>query len=324
LPELTYLEAVRRGLWEAMEEDERVILLGEDIGRYGGAFKLTSGFLEHFGSDRVIDTPIAEAGIAGAAVGAALMGLRPVAEMQYIDFIACAFNQITNVAAKSRYRWGGGVPAVIRGPAGGGVGAGPFHSQSVESYFFHTPGLKIVAPATARDARSLLRAAVRDEDPVLYLEHKALYRRIKEEVPEEDEPEPLGRARVLREGEDLSIVTYGAMVHLALEVAESLGGDGAKVEVLDLRTLLPLDEEALLATARRTGKVILLHEAPRTGGVGAELAARIAELAFEYLDGPLSRVAARDTPVPYGKQLERGTLPGPEDLLAAARSLLAY
>ena len=320
----TYVEAIRQGIWEEMERDESVYILGEDVGIYGGAFKVTKGMLDHFGPNRVIDTPISESAIVGAAIGSALVGMRPVAEMQFIDFISCAFDQIVNFAAKCRYRWGAGVPIVVRGPCGGGVHGGPFHSQNVESYFFNTPGLKIVQPSTAYDAKGLIKAAIRDEDPVLYLEHKYLYRRIKEELPEEDFVVPIGKAAVRREGTDLGIVTYGAMVYTALEAAEALAKDGVQTEVLDLRSLQPLDEDALLETAMKTNKVIVLHEACLTGGVGGELAARIAEKAFDFLDGPVVRVAALDTPVPYSPPLEHAFLPQVEDVLEAAKKLLAY
>src|SRR5213080_3211522 len=232
----TYLEAIRQGIWEEMERDERVFILGEDVGIYGGAFKVTEGMLERFGAHRVIDTPISESAIVGAAIGAAYMGLRPIAEMQFIDFISCAFDQITNFAAKSRYRWGAGVPMVIRGPSGGGVHGGPFHSQNPEMYFVHTPGLKVVAPSTAYDAKGLIKAAIRDEDPVIYLEHKYLYRRIKEELPQEDYLVPIGKADIKRRGKDISVITYGAMLHNALEAATLLTEEGIDLEVLDLRT----------------------------------------------------------------------------------------
>src|SRR5215510_8625369 len=245
----TYVEAIRQGIWEEMERDERVFVLGEDIGVYGGAFKVTAGMLQKFGAERVIDTPIAESAIVGAAIGAALVGLRPVAEMQFADFIACAFDQITNFAAKCRYRWGASVPIVIRGPAGAGVRGGPFHSQSPEMPYVHTPGLKVVCPATAYDAKGLMKAAIRDPDPVIYLEHKYLYRlpRIKEALPEEDYVVPIGKAAVRREGKDISLITYGAMQLHCLDAAESLDKDGVSAEVLDLRTLLPLDSEAIEA-----------------------------------------------------------------------------
>lgn len=307
-----------------MEGDDRVFLLGEDVGVYGGAFKVTDGFLERFGEERVIDTPISEAAIVGASVGAALMGLRPVAEMQFIDFIGCAFDQLTNVAAKNRYRWGVGVPIVVRGPAGGGVHGGPFHSLQAESYFAHTAGLKVVCPATAYDAKGLIKAAVRDDDPVIFQEHKFLYRRIKEDLPAEEYVVPLGKARIARQGADLTIITWAAMVHVALEAAETLAADGAEVEVVDLRTLVPLDEETVLQSVARTGKAIVLHEAPRTGGFGGEVAATIAEKAFEYLEAPIVRVTAPDTPVPYSPPLEEFYLPGANDVVGVARTVLDY
>ncbi|TDI30619.1 MAG: alpha-ketoacid dehydrogenase subunit beta [Acidobacteria bacterium] len=324
LPETTYLEAIRKGIWEEMEADESVFVLGEDVGAYGGAFKVTRGMLDRFGPDRVLDTPISEAAIVGAAIGAAMMGMRPVVEMQFIDFIACAFNMITNFAAPSRYRTGIGVPMVIRGPSGGGVHAGPFHSGNVESFFLNTPGLKIVQPSTARDAHGLIKAAIRDPDPVLFFEHKLLYRHIKEDLAPGDEIVPLGKAALRRQGDDLTIISYGAMVHTALQAAAELETDGVATTVLDLRTLLPLDREAILAAVARSGKVILLHEATRTGGLGGELAAIIAEEAFEYLDGPIIRVTPPDTPVPYSPPLEDAFLPNATTVTAAARKLLDY
>ncbi|MCZ6766368.1 MAG: alpha-ketoacid dehydrogenase subunit beta [bacterium] len=324
MAETTYLEAIRQGIWEEMERDENVFILGEDVGVYGGAFKVTAGMMEKFGEQRVIDTPISESAIIGAAIGASYMGMRPIAEMQFIDFISCAFDQITNFAAKSRYRWGAGVPIVIRGPSGGGTHGGPFHSQNVESYFFNTPGLKIVQPSTAYDAKGLIKAAIRDEDPVLYLEHKFLYRRIKEELPTEDFVVPIGKAAIRRKGGDLGIITYGAMVYTALEAAEELAKQGVETEVVDLRSLQPLDEETILETARKTNKVIVLHEACLTGGAGGEIAARIAEKAFDFLDGPVMRVAAKDSPVPYSPPLEEYFLPNKDDVLEAAKTLLAY
>ena len=320
---ITYLEAIREGLMEEMESDPRVFILGEDVGAYGGAFKVTAGLQEKFGEERVIDTPISESAIVGAAIGAALSGLRPVAEMQFIDFIACCFNMITNYAAKAHYCWGAAIPIVIRGPYGGGVHAGPFHSQCVESFFLNTPGLKIVAPATAADAKGLLKAAIRDPNPVLYLEHKYLYRRIKENVPS-DAFVPLGKAIIRREGKHLSLITYSAMVHLALEAAAQLSQKGIEMEVLDLRTLSPLDEEAVLETVRKTNKVILLHEAPRFGGFGGELSGIIAEKAFEYLDGPVIRIGAMDTPVPFGAPLEETYLPDVSRIVQAAKKLVEY
>jgi 2-oxoisovalerate dehydrogenase E1 component beta subunit len=324
MPVTTYIDAIREGIWEEMEKDKNVFILGEDVGIYGGAFKVTKGMLDKFGPMRVIDTPISESAIVGAAIGAALVGMRPVAEMQFIDFISCAFDQIVNFAAKCRYRWGAGVPIVIRGPSGGGVHGGPFHSQNPESYFFNVPGLKIVCPSTAYDAKGLIKAAIRDPDPVLYFEHKYLYRRIKEELPTEDFVVPIGKAAIRREGEDLSIITYGAMVYKALEAAEILEQSGIDVEVLDLRSILPLDEEAILATAKKTSKVIVLHEATLTGGPGGEVVARIAEKAFEYLDGPIVRIAPPDTPVPYSPPLEEAFLPQTKDIVEKAKKLAAY
>jgi len=326
MPVATYLDAIRQALWEEMERDERVFLLGEDIGVYGGAFKVTAGMLERFGESRVIDTPISESAIVGAAIGASLVGLRPVAEMQFADFIACAFDQITNFAAKCRYRWGAGVPIVIRGPSGGGVHGGPFHSQNPEMYFVHTPGLKVVQPATARDAKGLLKAAIRDEDPVIFFEHKYLYRlpRVKEELPDEDYIVPIGKAAVRRDGKDLSLITYGAMLYHCLDAAESLEREGVSAEVIDLRTLLPLDREAIVATAKKTGKVLVVHEDTRTGGIAGEVAAIVNEDAFEFLDGPVLRVTAPDTPVPYAPSLEEFFLPNAEKVLAMARRLAAY
>jgi len=321
---VTYLEAIRQGIWEEMERDPSVILIGEDIGVYGGAFKVTAGMLEQFGEERVIDTPIAESAIVGAAIGASYLGLRPVAEMQFMDFIACAFNQITNFAARSHYRWNAPVPIVIRGPSGGGVHGGPFHSQNPEMYFVHTPGLKVVCPATAYDAKGLIKAAIRDNNPVLFFEHKFLYRRIKEELPKEDYLVPLGKAALRREGKDITVVTYAAMVHTALEAAEKLAEEGIELEVVDLRTLLPLDRETILASVRKTNKVILLHEDTRTGGMAGEIAALICEHAFEDLDGPILRVTAPDTPVPFSPPLEKAFLPGVANVVETARQLARY
>jgi 2-oxoisovalerate dehydrogenase E1 component beta subunit len=321
----TYLEAIRQGIEEEMARDESVFLLGEDIGLYGGAFKVTEGLLQRFGESRVIDTPISEGAIVGAAIGAALMGMRPVAEMQFIDFISCAFDQITNFAAKSRYRWGGGVPIVIRGPSGGGVHGGPFHSQNPEMYFVHTPGLKVVAPSTAYDAKGLIKAAIRDDDPVIYLEHKFLYRRIKEDLPAEDYVVPIGKAALRRPGNDLSILSYGAMIYPSLEAAETLAAErGIEAEVIDLRSLLPLDREAIVESARRTGKVMVVHEDTRTGGIAGEIAAIVNEEAFDHLDGPVLRVTAPDTPVPYSPPLEEFFLPNKDKILDAARRLADY
>jgi 2-oxoisovalerate dehydrogenase E1 component beta subunit len=321
---LTYLEAIRQGIWEEMERDPSVFLLGEDIGTYGGAFKVTAGMLEKFGEARVIDTPISESAIVGAAVGAALMGLRPVAEMQFMDFISCGFDQIVNMAAKIHYRWGPSVPMVIRGPSGAGVHGGPFHSQSNEMWFVHTPGVKVVVPATAYDAKGLIKASIRDDNPVIFYEHKFLYRRIKDEVPADDYVVPLGKAAVRREGRDIAIITYGAMVWTALEAASELEKEGLSLEVVDLRTLLPYDEESVLASVRKCSKVVLLHEDTRTGRMAGELAALIAEKAFEDLDGPIVRVTAPDTPVPFSPPLEEYFLPNAQKVIEAARSLAAY
>src|SRR5512147_2259441 len=287
-----------------MERDPSVFCLGEDIGIYGGAFKVTDGLIDRFGPERVVDTPIAEMAIVNAAFGAALTGLRPVAEFQFIDFIGCAFNQITNLLAKAHFRWGAPVPVVLRGPCGGGVHGGPFHSQNPEMYFVHTPGMKVVAPATAYDAKGLIKSAIRDNNPVLYLEHKFLYRRIKEELPEDDFTVPIGKARVARKGRHVSVITYAAMVHTALEAAETLAKEGIELEVIDLRTLLPLDREAIAATVKKTNRVILLHEDARTGGIAGEVSAIINEEAFDWLDAPIVRVTAKDTPVPFSPPLE--------------------
>ncbi|HXO21258.1 MAG TPA: alpha-ketoacid dehydrogenase subunit beta [Thermoanaerobaculia bacterium] len=321
---VTYLEAIRQGLWEEMERDPRVFLLGQDVGIYGGAFRVTAGMLDRFGPERVIDTPISESAMVGTAIGAAMMGLLPVVEMQFIDFIACAFNQIVNFAGPNHYRWGQQVPLVIRGPAGGNVHGSAFHSQNPESYFQHTPGLKIVTPGTAADARGLLKAAIRDPNPVLYFEHKYLYRRIKEELPAGDGLVPLGQARLARPGRDLSVLTYGAMLHVALEAAGRLEADGIDLEVLDLRTVKPLDQEAILATVRKTNRALVLTEEQLTGSVAGEVAARIAEHAFEFLDGPVHRLCCPDTPVPYSPTLEEAYLPNVEKLVAKVRELASY
>jgi 2-oxoisovalerate dehydrogenase E1 component beta subunit len=299
-------------------------MLGEDVGVYGGAFKISEGMLEHFGPERVLDTPISESAIIGAAIGASYMGLRPIVEMQFIDFISCAFDQITNFAAKSRYRWGAGVPIVVRGPCGGGVHGGPFHSQNPEMHYVHTPGMKVVAPSTAYDAKGLIKAAIRDEDPVLYLEHKFLYRRIKGELPAEDYIVPIGKAAIRRSGLDITVLTYGAMVYVALEAAEELVKEGIALEVIDLRSLLPLDKETVLESVKRNSKVFILHEDTRTGGIAGEITAIICEEAFEYLDAPVLRVTAPDTPVPYSPPLEEFFLPKVSDVLNMARKLAAY
>ena len=324
MPVMTFLEAIRQGIWEEMERDPSVFLLGEDIGAYGGAFKVTAGMLEKFGEDRVIDTPISESAIVGAAVGAALMGMRPVAEMQFMDFITCGFDQIVNMAAKLHYRWGPAVPLVVRGPCGAGVHGGPYHSQSNEMWFVHTPGLKVVVPATAYDAKGLIKASIRDDNPVIFFEHKLLYRRVKEDVPADDYVVPLGKARIAREGTDISVITYGAMVWTALEAASQLQKEGISLEVVDLRTLLPYDEQAVLASVRKCNKVMLLHEDTRTGGMAGELAALIGAEAFEDLDGPIVRVTSPDTPIPFSPPLEEFFLPNAAKVAEAARKLAAY
>jgi 2-oxoisovalerate dehydrogenase E1 component beta subunit len=322
--EVTYLEAISQALDEEMSRDERVFLMGEDIGIYGGAFRITEGFLAKYGEWRVLDTPLSESGFVGAAIGAAMMGLRPVVEMQFADFISCAFDQITEVAAKNHYRWGAAVPLVIRAPFGGGIHGGPFHSECPEGWFFHSPGLKLVAPSNPYDAKGLLKAAIRDPNPVIYFEHKFLYRRIKATLPQDDFIVPIGKAEVKRPGAGLSIITYGAMVHLALEAAQLLEKDGVDLEVVDLRTLIPLDKETIYGSVRKTGKVIVLHEDNKTGGIGAEIAALLAEECFDCLDGPVVRIAAPDTPVPFSTPLEEFFLPKTGDIVEAARKLAAY
>ncbi len=324
---ITYLEAISQAIREEMLRDEAVFLLGEDVGTYGGAFKVSAGLLEEFGSERVIDTPMAEAAIIGSAVGAALMGMRPIAEMQFIDFIASGFDQIINMASKMYWRVGMPVPMVIRGPSGGGTKGGPFHSTSPEAWFFHTPGMKVVVPSTTYDAKGMLKAAVRDNNPVLYLEHKLLYRlpELREELPEEDYIVPLGKAIIRRDGEDMTILTYGAMVHQCLKAARTLEEeDDLEAEVLDLRSLSPLDRESIQESVKRTNKVLIVHEDTLTGGIGAELSAILAEDLFEYLDGPITRVAAPDVPFPYAPPLEAAYLPNAEKILTAARKLAAY
>jgi len=322
MPEATYLQAISDGLREEMRHDETVFCLGEDIGAFGGAFKVTDGFIEEFGTQRVWDTPLAEAAIIGTAVGAAVEGLRPVCEMQFADFIACGFDQLVNVAAKMHYRQGLAVPMTVRLPSGGGFSGGPFHSQNPEAWFLQAPGLKVVAPSTPADAKGLLAAAIQDPNPVVYLEHKHLYRRAKGEVPEGRYEIPLGKARLAREGADLTVIAYGAMVPLALEATDDL--EGARIEVLDLRSLVPLDRDAVLASVRKTSKVVVRHEATRSCGVGAEVAALIAEEAFEDLDGPVVRVSAPDVPIPFSPPLERAVLPQVDDVKEACRELLAY
>ncbi len=324
MPVMTYLEAISAAMREEMRRDVRVFIMGEDVAEYGGAFKVTKGFLDEFGPERVINMPIAESGMVGAAVGAAAMGQRPIVEMQFMDFVACGFDQIVNMAAKFHYRLNIPLPMVIRGPSGGGVHGGPFHSQNPEAWFAHVPGLKVVAPSTPSDAKGLLKAAIRDDNPVIYLEHKWLYRRLTENVLDGDDVVPLGKASVRREGRDLSIITYSATVQHALEAATILEAENIDAEVVDLRTLVPLDVETILASARKTGKIIVAHEATRTAGFGGEIVAQIAEQAFEYLDGPIVRVAAPDTPVPYSAPLEEFFLPNAQKIADAARKLAKY
>ena len=324
MPVITYLDAISQALRDEMRRDENVIVLGEDIAVFGGAFKVTRGLLEEFGADRVIDTPISESGFTGAACGAAVEGLRPVVEFQFADFIACAFDQIVNYAAKNYYRWGIQMPVVFRGPSGGGFRGGPYHSQNPEAWFTHVPGLKVVQPSTPYDAKGLLVAAIRDNNPVIYFEHKHLYRRIKEDVPEEDYVVPIGVAEVKREGTDLTIVTYGAMVHECLAVADRLSGEGAECEVIDLRSLSPLDRDTFLASVRKTSRALVVHEAHLTGGFGGEVAAIIAQEAFDVLDAPVTRVAALDVPSPFAAALEDAMLPTEEKIYAAARDVLEY
>jgi pyruvate/2-oxoglutarate/acetoin dehydrogenase E1 component len=320
---VTYVEAIHQALREEMEAESRVVLLGQDIGVFEGAFRVTRGLHARW-PERVRDTPIAEAGALGVAIGAALFGFRPVVEMQFADFISCGFNQVVNVAAKLFYRWEVPCPLVVRLPSGGGVGAGPFHSQNPEGWFAHVAGLKVVCPATARDAKALLRAAIRDPNPVLFCEHKYLYRRIKERLPRDLAVGELGRAQVLRPGSDLTLIGYGASTWTCLEAAEALAADGTSAEVVDLRTLVPLDEETLLASVRRTGRAVVVHEAQLTGGFGAEVAARLADAAFAWLDAPIRRVAFADRPVPYAKALEQALMPTQERVVEAAREVLAY
>jgi 2-oxoisovalerate dehydrogenase E1 component beta subunit len=322
----TLVEAIRQGIWEEMERDPTVFVIGEDVGPYGGAFKVTDGLIDEFGEERVIDTPISEAAIVGAACGAALMGMKPVAEFQFIDFISAGFDMLTNYAAKCRYRWGAGIQAVFRGPCGSGVHAGPFHSINAEAFFLNTAGLKIVEPSTAYDAKGLIKAAIRDPDPVIFFEHKKLYRlpRLREELPSDDYIVEIGKARTMREGRDLSIITFGAQVLNALDAAAELEKEGLDVEVIDLRTLAPMDKQAILASVKKTSRALVLHEASRTGGIGGEIASTIAEEAFEWLDAPVVRVASIDTPVPYSPPLEEYYLPQVKDVMEAARRLAAY
>ncbi|HLJ02388.1 MAG TPA: alpha-ketoacid dehydrogenase subunit beta [Solirubrobacteraceae bacterium] len=318
---LTYLQAISSALRDELRADERVMMMGEDIGVFGGAFKVTDGFIEEFGADRVMDTPLAESGIIGTAIGAAVVGMRPVCEMQFSDFISCGFDQLVNVAGKMHYRQGLAVPITVRLPSGGGFSGGPYHSQNPEAWFMHSPGIKVVAPSTAEDAKGLLHAAIRDPNPVCYMEHKHLYRRVKGEVPEGVYETPF-TARVARPGTDLVVIAYGAMVHVALEATEDI--DGASIEVLDLRSLVPMDEEAILDSVARCSKVVILDEANGMCAAGAQVAAVIAEKGFEDLDGPVVRVATPDVPIPFSPPLEQAVLPNVERVREACRELLAY
>jgi 2-oxoisovalerate dehydrogenase E1 component beta subunit len=324
MAEMTYLQAISDGLRTEMRRDKRVFLIGEDVGVYGGAFKVSLGFQEEFGPWRVIDAPLAETAIVGGCTGAAIMGLRPVAEMQFADFVSCAWDQLVTIAAKQRWRANTPVPIVIRLPSGGGFSGGPFHSQNPESSFAHIPGLKCVCPSTPEDAKGLLISAIEDPNPVLFFEHKHLYRRIKAEVSEERYTTPIGKARIHREGDDLSVITWGAMVHTADEAAQQLDADGVSVEIVDLRTVMPWDRQAVLDSVRKTAKVLVLHEDTRTGGFGAEIVATIAEEAFEDLDAPVKRIAAPDTPVPFSPPLEKAFIPQVDDVVAGLRELAEY
>jgi pyruvate/2-oxoglutarate/acetoin dehydrogenase E1 component len=322
MAELTYLQAISDGLRTEMRRDKRVFVIGEDVGVYGGAFKVTLGFQEEFGHWRVIDAPLAETAIVGACTGAAIMGMRPVAEMQFADFISCAWDHLVTVAAKQRWRAGTAVPITVRLPSGGGFSGGPFHSQNPESSFAHIPGLKCICPATPEDAKGLLISAIEDPNPCLFFEHKHLYRRIKAEVPEERYTVPLGKARTHQEGDDVTVVTWGAMVYTAEEAAQQI--DDLSVEIIDLRTVMPWDKAAVLESVRKTSKVLVLHEDTRTGGFGAEIAATIAEEAFEELDAPVRRIAAPDTPVPFSPPLEKAFIPQVDDVAAGLRELAEY
>jgi 2-oxoisovalerate dehydrogenase E1 component beta subunit len=322
MAELTYLQAISDALRQEMRRDKRVFVIGEDVGVYGGAFKVTLGFQEEFGSWRVIDAPLAETAIVGASTGAAIMGMRPVAEMQFADFVSCAWDHLVTVAAKQHWRAGTPVPIVVRLPSGGGFSGGPFHSQNPESSFAHIPGLKCVCPATPYDAKGLLVSAIEDPNPVLYFEHKHLYRRVKGEVPEERYTVPLGKARIHQEGDDVSVITWGAMVYTAEEAASKL--DDVSVEIVDLRTVAPWDKQAVLDSVRKTSKVLVLHEDTHTGGFGGEIAATIAEEAFEDLDAPVKRITAPDTPVPFAPQLEKVFIPQVDDVAAGIRELAEY
>jgi 2-oxoisovalerate dehydrogenase E1 component beta subunit len=326
MPDLSYLDAIREALQEEMRRDPKVFVLGEDVGAYGGAFGVTQGLYDEFGEARVVDTPISESAIIGVSIGAALRGYRPVAEMQFADFISCGFDQIVNQAATLRYRYGGraAVPIVVRAPSGGNVGGGLYHSQNPEAWFIHRPGLKVVAPSTAYDAKGLLKAAIRDDNPVVYFEHKYLYRRAKGPVPEGDEIVPIGVAATRREGGDATLLTYGAMVMPSLEAADRLSKEGVEVEVIDLRTLLPYDKDAIFASLEKTSRVLIVHEDVKTLGLGAELSAVIVEERFDALDAPVMRVTYPDTHPPFSHVLEAANLPNADTITEALRKLAAY
>jgi len=325
VPVKSYLQAISDGLRQEMRRDQRVFLIGQDIGVYGGAFKVTQGFQEEFGPWRVIDAPLSETAIVGGCTGAAIVGMRPVAEIQFADFVSCAWDHLVTVAAKQHWRTGTPVPIVVRLPSGGGFSGGPFHSQNPESSFAHIPGLKCVCPATPFDAKGLIASAIEDPNPVLFFEHKHLYRRIKDEVPEERYTVPIGQARLHREGTDVTLVTWGAMVYTAADAAERVAAsDGVSVEIVDLRSVLPWDREAVLASVEKTSRALVLHEDTRTGGFGAEIVATIAEEAFEWLDAPVKRIAAPDTPVPFAPPLEKAFIPQVEDVVAGLKDLAEY
>ncbi|MFC1728995.1 alpha-ketoacid dehydrogenase subunit beta [candidate division KSB1 bacterium] len=320
----TYIDAINQALREEMQKDESVFCLGEDIGIYGGAFKATKGLLEEFGRSRILDTPLSESAIVGSAIGAALMGMRPVAEMQFADFVSVAFNQLACNGSTIFYRYGTPVPMVVRCPCGGGIHGGPFHSQNVEAYFFHIPGIKMVIPATPYDAKGLLKASIRDNNIVLFMEHKFLYRRIKEVLPKDDYTVEIGKGLVRRDGEDATVITYGSMVHMALQSASYLAKEGYSIEVVDMRSLKPFDKELMLKSAKKTGKVLVLTEDQLTGSLTSEWASIVADEAFEYLDAPVKRLGALDTPVPYSPPLEDFYLPNQQKISAALKELLKY
>ncbi len=322
----TYLDAIREALFEEMRRDPKVFVLGEDVGPYGGAFGVTQGLYEEFGELRCLDTPISESAIIGVSIGAALRGYRPIAEMQFGDFISCGFDQIVNQAATLRYRYGGraAMPIVVRAPSGGNVSGGLYHSQNPEGWFVHRPGLKVVAPSTPWDAKGLLKAAIRDDNPVIYFEHKYLYRRAKGPVPEGDEIVPIGKAAVRREGRDITLLTYAAMVQPSLEAANRLATEGVEVEVIDLRTLVPYDKDAIFASVEKTSRVLIVHEDVKTLGIGAELSAVITEERFDHLDAPILRLTYPDTHCPFAHALEQANLPNADKITAALRRLAAY